>query len=266
MVIIMTDQVEKSTPQNIKEVLIADRWKILILLGIIFAIAVLMGFDPAIPREARLAGLVMLVTALAAYPYARLVVNYLYRPDYRWLLDLDARDNEIAVWKVPPETFREIELRGELEELHQLTAMEPTYECRDYDPDELEADGTWRASASDIELLAEQERIDEVRTDLEDLAKEGLSLRIKQSGIVRTALRDIINSFIGAFEADAVFDGEKIDEAIEKSLGDLRDDEDDEKPEETHDQPTKEATPPERHEPPATQPTANGALEDTNAE
>jgi len=70
---------------------------------------------------------------------------------------------------------------------------------------------------------------------------------VKQSGIIRNSLRKIINSFIAAYEGEAVFDGEKIDEAVNEALDGLDLDADDE-PEETeaeatHDEPTKQATP-----------------------
>jgi len=243
----MDTNIDEKVPDQatLREVLIADRWRILILLGIIFTAAVFLGFSPKIPRSARLGGVVLLVTGVAAYPYARMVVEYLYSPDYTYLLDVDARDNQIALYKIPPEIFREISTDG-VEELHQVEAQYPTYECRNYDPEERHAEGTWRASATDLEMIAEQTKIDEIRTDLEELAQEGISLRVKQSGIIRKSLREIINGFIASFESESIYDGEKIDQAIEQSLQEVgfeSDDEDDD-PLDTHDKKTNESDSP----------------------
>lgn len=218
-----SNPVEPEVRASWKEVLIEDRWRILgvILLGL--GIATLLGVDLAIPRWAKLFGVTFLIAAGLAYIPAARIVRWLYRPGYTYLVELDADDSDIALWALPPVIWREITVADG--ELFPLRAAVPAWECRDYDPEENVATGTWRGSASDLELIRERGKIKEIRGVLEDLAKEGLGYRVMQSGIVRAAVRSVVLSFVEAFERDAVYNGTEIRRAVDQTLGEWEYDE-----------------------------------------
>jgi hypothetical protein len=206
-----------------KEVLVADRWRLLGVLLLAGAALVFLGYEVEIPRWARLFLIAASVTAALGYPAAARLVAWLYRPNYTFLVDLDARRDDLAVWRLPPKTWRDLEVQDG--ELYQIKSLYPAWECKDYDPEENTANGTWRGSASDLELIEDRDRIDEIRTILEDLAQEGLSIRIKQSGIIRSSIRGIVMSFVEGFEKETLYDGDQIKKSVEKALDrwDLKD-------------------------------------------
>lgn len=102
--------------------------------------------------------------------------------------------------------------------MYELKASFPAWECKNYDPEDNTCEGTWRGSVSDLELVENRQMIDEIRGDLEDLAREGVSIRVKQSSIVRTAVRDVVTSFISGIESETLYDGEKIQSAVDDAL------------------------------------------------
>jgi hypothetical protein len=201
-----------------KTVLVADRWRLLGLGFLVLGATLVLGVDVAIPRWAVLCGTVAAVSSLLAYAPAARIVAYLYRPTYVHLVELDPESSDLAVWALPPDEWRDLEVTEG--ELFSLQAALPAWECQAYDPETNTATGTWRGSASDLELIRERGRIAEIRGTLEDLAKEGLGYRVMQSGIVRAAVRSVVISFVEAFERDAVYDGDEIRQAVDRTLDD----------------------------------------------
>jgi hypothetical protein len=122
--------------------------------------------------------------------------------------------------------------------LHQLNASEPVYEANDFDPDEQVATGVWRGSATDLELIEHREAVAEVRGDLEDLAREGLAIRAKQSAIVRGAVADIVMEFVADFEDESTYSGDQIQHRVDSALDEL-----DETPADSDDDQDDEADP-----------------------
>lgn len=206
----------KSRRARLASVLVRDRWRIFGLLLVGGAIGAIVGFELTIPRWLRLFAVAGVVAAVLGYPVAARVVAWLFRPGYTYLLSVDARGSDLELWQLPPSTWREIVVEDG--ELFQVQASAPAWECETYDPEENVATGTWRGSASDLELIADRERIDEIRGVLEELAKEGLTLRVKQSGIIRSAVRGIVMSFVEGFERSSFYDGEQIEAAVDDAL------------------------------------------------
>jgi hypothetical protein len=210
-------QPQTGTPtQSLKEVLIADRWRLLAVGLLVAGVAILFGFDIQVSRQVKLFAGVTAVAAAIAYAPAARIVAWLYRPSYTYLVELDASKADVAVWALPPPRWKELEV--EEGELFPLQASVPAWECQEYDPETNSATGTWRGSASDLELIQERGRIAEIRGTLENLAKEGLGYRVMQSGIIRAAVRSVVMSFVEAFERDAVYDGDEIRRAIDQTL------------------------------------------------
>jgi len=212
------DYVEPDTraSRSLGDVLVADRWRILGILLLAGAGAVFFGWNPSVPRWLHVTGLAFGAAALLGYAPAARLVKWLYKPSYTYLVDVDARTNEFAVWQLPPDVWRDLEvLDGEL---YEVRSTAPAWECRGYDPEANEATGTWRGSASDLEFIEDRERIDEIRGVLEDLAKEGLTYRVKQSGIVRSAVRGIVLSFIEGFESETLYEGSAVKDSVDDAL------------------------------------------------
>jgi hypothetical protein len=132
------------------------------------------------------------------------------------LLDYNAENDQLAIWELPAPSWRELEVTEN--ELHPIQAAEPTWEGRNYDPDTNEVEGTWRGSATDLELVESREQINEIRNDLEAMAKEGLTIRVKQSSIVRGAVREICMAFIADFEAETLYSGEELEGRIDEAI------------------------------------------------
>jgi hypothetical protein len=103
-------------------------------------------------------------------------------------------------------------------ELYQRDAILELYECEDFDRETMEVESTWRGSASPLELVAERERIDEIRTTLENRAKRYISLRMKIGSIVRTATESIVNELISSYEAKGIHRGDYIEQAVSDAL------------------------------------------------
>src|SRR6056297_2777042 len=164
---------------------------------------------PSFPREPRLFAMGALAAIAGGYAPAMKIVDYLYSPDGTYLVDIDARDNGFALYRLSPEKWERLTV--ETGELYRLKTSADAYACRQYWPDYDVCIGTWRGSASDLELLEERERIDEIRTTLEQQAQEGLTIRMKMGSIVRTAVRDIVNDLVGQYEGTAIHRGEHIE-------------------------------------------------------
>lgn len=151
----------------------------------------------------------------ALFAFRRLV-DLLYRDQWVYLMDVDARDRDVAVYRLNPEAFGELTvLNGEL---FEADARYPVRFCRHYRPQENVCEGTWRGSVSDLELIQERERIDAVRNELEEWGRQGLETRMKLPDIVRSALRSISTDMVRGYEDMTVYSGERIEEAVTSAL------------------------------------------------
>jgi len=204
-------------------------------LGVVAAVAAALYVGvpalPSIPREPRVFAVGALAAVLLGYAPAVRIVEWLYAPEGTYLVDIDARDNGFAIWRLSPEEWEQLTV--EKGELYRLKTSADAYTCRQYWPDYQLCLGTWRGSASDLELLEERERIDEIRETLEQQAQEGLTIRMKVGSIVRTAVRDIVNDLVRQYEGTAIHRGERIEQAVDSALDDydLDDEEDRERTE-----------------------------------
>lgn len=186
---------------------------------------------PRIPRSVRLFTVGVLAAVALGYAPAMRLVDWLYSPDGTYLVDIDARDNGFALYRLSPEKWEDLSV--ESGELYRLKTSADAYACRQYWPDYDVCIGTWRGSASDLELLEERERIDKIRETLEEQAQEGLTMRMKVGSIVRTAVRDIVNDLVSQYEGTAIHRGERIEDAVDSAMRDhnLREDEERERDE-----------------------------------
>ncbi|OKY77467.1 MAG: hypothetical protein BTN85_2118 [Candidatus Methanohalarchaeum thermophilum] len=90
--------------------------------------------------------------------------------------------------------------------------------CRTYDPVEQTATGTWKASANDLELLRNKEKIRDLREKLEEQAKKGLKVRALLPSLVRNSVNEIASDLIKSIEEEAIYNGEKINKNTMEEL------------------------------------------------
>ena len=152
-----------------------------------------------------------------AFILATKVVDYLYDPLGVILLDIDATDTDVAVYNFPEKRWREVQvLEGDL---HRLDATQTVYAGKNFDPEAMTVEGTWRGSLSDFELLQEQARVTKLRNRLEDQAKRGFAIESHAWIIVRTATREAVRSVTQTFEEGTLpNDGTAINDEIDAAI------------------------------------------------
>jgi hypothetical protein len=69
-----------------------------------------------------------------------------------------------------------------------------------------------------MELIQERERIDEIRETLELEAQRGLSIRMKISSIVRTAVANATRQRLKDEESVTMYSGESIERAVQEAI------------------------------------------------
>lgn len=189
----------------------------------------IMYFDVAIPTEPpRWAHVVFWVAVLGlapAYAMATKVVDILYDPFGVILLDIDARNTDVAIYNVPKKRWKEITvLEGDLQ---RLEATQLVYTGKNFDPEELTVTGTWRGSLSDYELVRKEAKIAELRGRLETEAKRGFAIETQSWTIVRQAAMQAVTSIVRTFERgtlpseDGLEVADAVDDAIESFDFDL---------------------------------------------
>lgn len=170
---------------------------------------------PATPRYAEVVFWTVILGSAPAYVLSARAVDMLHNPFGVVLLDIDARESDAAIWNVPQKRWEETEVvEGDL---YRLDAAQTMYAGKQYDPESRTVEGTWRGTMSDMELLRAQEKIAECRGQLEDYAKEGFTIEVQKTSIVRGAVRDISRTVIGSLEEGTIYNGEKIGEAVDEA-------------------------------------------------
>lgn len=233
----LPDRSQLKPDPTLIDALVRARWFLLLIFGLIASVFLVVVDVPTpdLPvRAVKLFAITFLIALAIGFPVARRIVDYLYTPDTQYLLDYNAETDEFGVWAFSPNEWKKLEVE---EDTHRLQAAEPVYEARNYNPETNRAEGTWRGSATDLELVEHREAVSEVRGDLEDLAKDGLSIRVKQSSIVRGAVQDVVMDFVADFESDTIYSGDQIQNRVQSAIDDLNDDPDD---------PDTPSTPPEQ--------------------
>lgn len=184
-----------------------------LLLGTL--LAALIGLDLGLPRWAQLS----LLTGLLLSPLAWMVSDWVLRllpdPPGVVLVDVDARVMDGAVFWLPIDDFHELEvLVGELNQVGP-----ELYFGKQVDLDSLTAEGTWRGTLSDRELLRGLQKVEECRGQLEDDARKGFVLETQAFTILRSAVRSTVSTVIETFESGTLPDeGEGLSNSVDQAL------------------------------------------------
>lgn len=176
----------------------------------------------AIPREVRLYGLVFGLTLFAiGRPTASKAQEWLWNPELIWIVDIDARIMDGAIYNEPAQIFRE----WDIEDSGDWVAPNLVF-LRNVRFEEKKAEGCWRGTLTDRELLRALHAVHECRGRLERDAKEGFAIKSQAFVIVRRAayqaVEKIENTFrrgtlpTGGEDREYQSVGEVIDETIEE--------------------------------------------------
>jgi hypothetical protein len=190
-------------------------WSIVGLGLLVAGCAVVLGLDLEVPRYAKVFLLTMLFLSPFGYIVGKYVVGLLWNPNYIYLLDIDARYIDGALFRFPYEDFRALDVTDG--ELDQLTNR--LYIAKAVDLEAGTVEGTWRGTLDDRELLRSLNKIEECRGRLEEDAKRGFSIETQAFTIIRNATRAATLSIVETFERGTLPDeGDAIGEEIEAAL------------------------------------------------
>lgn len=173
-------------------------------------------FDITIPRPLQIAGL---AAALVAPTVGRFVgtkaKDWLWDPNWIYVVDLDASVQRGAIYRWPSQQFRELEVT-----VGSLDWLSPNLVCaKNVDMVEGTLEGTWRGTFSDRDLLRAISVVYECRNSLEEDAKRGFAIETQAFGIVRRATQGVVRRLVDSFEDWTLPDqGEELTAEIETAI------------------------------------------------
>ena len=194
---------------------------------IVVAVLLYFGVQPSIPRYWTIFGAAFIATGLpAGFAVGTKVTSWLHNPREIWLVDLDARELDGAIYRLSQDEFRELEITDEDGnpdvdyDLTQLTT--DLYVGKQLDQEAGTVVGTWRGTLDDVELARSLAAVRRCRGELQDKAQRGFAIETAAPAIVSNALRGEIDSLMDTIEAGTLPDeGDAVTDAIEERLDDL---------------------------------------------
>jgi hypothetical protein len=169
-----------------------------------------------VPRPLHVAGIATAITAPTAGRWvggkAR---DWLWDPNWIYVVDLDARYQEGAIYRWPSQQFRELDVtEGSLDWLSPNLAV-----GKEVDREAGTMQGTWRGTLSDRELLKALSAVHECREQLQEDAKRGFAVETQAFGIVRRATQQVTRRIVSNFEDWTLPDeGESLTNEIESAI------------------------------------------------
>jgi len=194
---------------------VKDRFLSVVLVSAVIVVLAFLIFDVTIPRWF----LIVAAAGVAGAPYGVLVGmlarKHMEDPNWVYLVDVDARYVDGAVYRFPYEDFADLDVLGG--SLEQWTPR--LYAGKDVDLDNGTVTGTWRGTMSDRELIRALVKVRQCRAELEADAKKGFALESYGWIGIRQAVRKTTLEVVETFEDGTLPDGgdalaEQIDEAL----------------------------------------------------
>jgi hypothetical protein len=171
------------------------------------------------PKWSKVFVLSSIFAAMLGYVPVSKITAWLWSPDLVYLLVVDATDIDgsgVELHELTESEWGDLDVtEGTLTE---VPALAPLYLCRDFDEEALECRATWRGTMDDLELLQAEQRIEECRGQLEDMARTGMTLRVQLPSIVRRSVLDTTAHIVYAIETGSLPDGDAISRAIDGAL------------------------------------------------
>jgi hypothetical protein len=175
-----------------------------------------LGVDVAIPRFWYVFGLSAVVVSPVGWIVGLKAKEFLIDPNNIWVVDLDARYTDGALYRFPYSDYREFDVvDGEVDQVTPNLAI-----AKEVDIDAGEMRGCWRGTLTDRELLTALEMVHVCRGQLEDDARIGFTLKNRLWAVVRSATADSVRRIVETFEAGSLPDSgdslhKHVDEAID---------------------------------------------------
>lgn len=195
--------------------------------AIVVGVAMLLGWSPpslSIPRPLKVAIVGLIVAVLIGWIPAAKIVSWLYNPPKRYIINLGLRESESpGIWRLSPSTWQDVEIT-EGEVYRWENTEHPTFEVESFDPESLEAVGTWRGSLPDRELLKREKQVEELRSELESEANRSIDLELSVSSRVRRAVKAIGQQIIDVHAETSIYSGEEIADVLDDVRRDVEQD------------------------------------------
>ncbi len=197
------------------EWLFQNGFKLMALGCLIAAAALMLGWVPDIGREFKVFGLALLVCLFPASIVGDRLTNWVPEPVSIWLVDVDARITDGAIYRFPAEDFSDLEVTdGELEQWGPIL-----FAGTNVDLEAMTVEGTWRGTLTDRELVASLQKVYECRNLLEEDAQRAFAYENNLWSIVRIAAKDAVASVVSTFEKGSLPDeGDGLDHAVNDAL------------------------------------------------
>lgn len=161
----------------------------------------------------------LLAAVLGALPAAK-IVDWLYDPPKRYIVVLGLKESESpAIYEMTPAAWETVWVEeGDLYQWENTN--HPVYEAESFDPEHMIAEGTWRGSEPDRELLRAEKKVEELREEIEKEADMSIDLELSIASRVRKATKAIGQVIIEDYAATSTYEGERVRDV----LSDLRQD------------------------------------------
>ncbi|WP_018258882.1 hypothetical protein [Halomicrobium katesii] len=182
----------------------------------VFILASVIGYE--LPRNLKIIGLTaVIIVPIVGRPTGKKVRSLLWEPAYVWLVDIDARETDGGIFRVPGQRFNEWTVtEGQLDWVSPDLAF-----GKQVDLETQTVEGTWRGTMSGRELMKTLQAVEECRGQLEEDAKRGFAIEAQAFTIIRNATRKAVMQIVSTFERGTLPDEgqgltDEIDSAIEQ--------------------------------------------------
>jgi hypothetical protein len=221
----MTDQSPESEPDPSRSLTLLDVGVIIVdnlllvaavVIGLAFGVAAFLGIE--LPRNLRTIGIFAAIGApLIGNPISARVVDLLYSPNYRYLVDLKAEDpSSGSIIRMRSEWYRQnmTVIEGEVDWVNPSVGF-----ARDVDLEAGTCRGVWRGTLSDRQLMTALAEVRKCKGQLQEDARRGFAIRSQAVTIVRNAARSIGHHIVATVQTGELPDrGEGLDHAVEDAI------------------------------------------------
>lgn len=206
---------DPSRRSTVLQFLLENGFKLMALACLIAAALVFFDAVPEVGREVKVVGLAFFAFLFPAAVVGDRLTNWVPEPVSVWLIDVDARVTDGAIYRFPAEDFGALEVvDGDLEQWGPVL-----YAGSNVDLEEMTVEGTWRGTLTDRELVASLQKVYECRDLLEEDAQRAFAYENNLWSIVRIAAKDAVASVVETFERGTLPDeGDGLDHAVNDAL------------------------------------------------
>lgn len=210
-----TERVGRTVPEAFLDFLDSRFWSLVAIIFALVAIYLLVDYDLTIPRFWRILLFAAVVISPWGYFLGAKIRDWVFDPLVVYVVDLDASKIESALWRMPYDDYLDLEVKqGEIDQVAPSLAF-----AKNVDIDEMRAQGTWRGTLTDRELLRALHLVDECRGQLEEDAKKGFVFETVGWSIIRNGVKQTTRYVVETFSDGTLPDrGDGLEDAIEDAL------------------------------------------------